>query len=378
MEHTFLRILENLAQCNNNFESATIFFDFSKIQTITVILTLTFKKHSPNKLTFGLMLLIQYLMKPFVFIFILIHTLSYSQIQGCTDELAKNYNSQATINDGSCLYDSITIKPIATAQLSDSLAETSGLIAWNNLFWTHNDDTDTTLYGIDVKGKIQKKIHLENVKNNDWESISQDSSFIYIGDFGNNLSGNRTDLHILRIEKKSFLANKPIIDSISFSYSNQIDLKPKSGNTTDFDCEAFIVTQDSIYLFTKQWTQNETSIYHLPKSPGNHIAQLKETINVQGLITDASLLSSRNAIVLCGYTRNGKPFLYLLNDYQNYNFSSGNRRRINFGLPFHQIEAISTFDEKTFFITNESFIKKPIINNPQQLHTIDLSFFLTQ
>ncbi|QBN18120.1 T9SS C-terminal target domain-containing protein [Flavobacterium nackdongense] len=316
-------------------------------------------------------------MKQFVFVFILIHTISYSQIQGCTDSLAKNYNSQATINDGSCLYDSIKIKPITTVQLSDSLVETSGLIAFDNLFWTHNDDTDTAIYGLNSNGKIQKKVHLENIKNNDWESISQDNSYLYIGDFGNNSRGNRTDLHILRIEKKSFLAHKPVIDTLSFSYSNQIDFSPKKGNTTDFDCEAFVVTQDSIYLFTKQWTQNETSIYALPKSAGKHIAQLKETINVKGLVTDASLLSSRNAIVLCGYTRNGKPFLYLLYDYQNNHFSSGNKRRIDLGLPFHQIEAIATFDEKTFYITNESFIKKPIINNRQQWHSLDLSPFLT-
>jgi hypothetical protein len=61
------------------------------------------------------------------------------------------------------------------------------------------------------------------VKNTDWEEISQDSSYIYVGDFGNNYQGNRTDLHILRIEKKSFLLNQPIIDTISFSYSNQTD-----------------------------------------------------------------------------------------------------------------------------------------------------------
>jgi len=315
-------------------------------------------------------------MKKLIIAFILIYTTSYSQIPGCTDALAKNYNSQATVNDGSCLYDSIKIKPLHTMQLSDSLVETSGLIAFDNLLWTHNDDTDTTLYGIDSKGKIQKKVRLENIKNNDWEAISQDSSYIYIGDFGNNLQGNRTDLHILRIDKQSFLANKPIIDSISFSYSNQIDFSPKKGNTTDFDCEAFVVTPDSIYLFTKQWTQNETSIYMLPKSPGKHVAQLKETINVKGLVTDASLLSSRNAIVLCGYTRNGKPFLYLLYGYQNYNFSKGNQRKIELALPFHQIEGIVTEDGKLFYLTNESFIRKPIINNPQQLHSLDLSSYL--
>jgi len=315
-------------------------------------------------------------MKKLIIAFVLIYTTSYSQIPGCTDALAKNFNSQATINDGSCLYDSAKIKPETTLQLSDSLVETSGLIAFDNLLWTHNDDHDTNIYGLDFSGKIKRKIKLENVKNNDWEEISQDSSYIYIGDFGNNLRGNRTDLHILRIEKKSFLDNKPIIDSINFSYSNQKDYNPKTGNTTDFDCEAFVVSHDSIYLFTKQWTQNETSIYVLPKASGNHIAQLKETVNVKGLVTGASFLNSSKSIALCGYTRNGQPFLFLLYDYQNYNFSKGNQRKIELALPFHQIEGIATEDGKLFYLTNESFIRKPIINNPQQLHSVDLSSYL--
>ncbi|WP_396169732.1 T9SS C-terminal target domain-containing protein [Flavobacterium sp.] len=315
-------------------------------------------------------------MKKLIVAFVLIYTTSYSQIPGCTDSLAKNFNSQATTNDGSCLYDSSKIKPETTLQLRDSLVETSGLIAFDNLLWTHNDDTDTILYGIDSNGIIQKKIQLENVKNNDWEEISQDSTHIYIGDFGNNLRGNRTDLHILRIDKQSFLANKPVIDSISFSYSNQLDFAPKDGNTTDFDCEAFVVSRDSVYLFTKQWTQTQTSIYVLPKFPGKHTAQLKETVNVKGLVTGATLFNSNNSIVLCGYTRTGQPFLYLMHEYQNYNFSIGNKRRIDIGLPFHQIEGITTSDGKIFYLTNESFTRKPIINNPQQLHTIDLSPFL--
>jgi hypothetical protein len=148
--------------------------------------------------------------------------------------------------------------------LNDSLNETSGLIVFDSLFWTHNDDHDTTIYGMDSKGKIQKKIKLEKVNNNDWEEISQDSSYIYIGDFGNNFQGNRKNLHLLRIEKKSFLLNKPLIDTISFSYSNQTDFSIQKENSTNFDCEAFVVSQDSIYLFSKQWSEKKTSVYVLP------------------------------------------------------------------------------------------------------------------
>ncbi len=315
-------------------------------------------------------------MKKAILFFLLCITSTYSQISGCTDALAKNFNPDATINDGSCIYASAKIKPETSRKLSDSLVETSGLTAFDHLLWTHNDDHDTTIYGLDSNGKIQKKIKLENVTNTDWEDISQDSSYIYIGDFGNNYQGNRTDLHILRIEKKSFLLNKPIIDTISFSYSNQTDFSIQKENTTDFDCEAFVVSQDSIYLFTKQWSQKKSSIYVLPKIPGNHIAQLKETLNVDGLITGATLSSFGKGIVLCGYSEMLQPFLYLLNDYKNNKFSTGNQRKIKLSLAFHQIEGIATEDDKLFYLTNESFIRKPFVNVPQQMHTVDLSSYL--
>jgi hypothetical protein len=312
----------------------------------------------------------------FFLLFILFTNFCQAQTQGCTDVLAKNYNPKATINDGSCLYKKAKVKATKTHKLSDSIPETSGLITFDKLLWTQNDDTDTLLYGLNSEGKIIKKINLNGVKNIDWEEISQDSSYIYVGDFGNNYRGNRTNLQILRIEKKSFLENAPIIDSIEFRYKNQTDFSPQKSNTTNFDCEAFVVLQDSIYLFTKEWSSNKTSVYRLPKTPGNYLANYKESINVKGLITAATLLPSRKGIVLTGYTKKYTTFLYLLYDYKNTDFSTGNQRKIKLKLPFHQIEGITTQDGSTFYISNESTIKKPILNTPQQIHAIDLSKYL--
>lgn len=315
-------------------------------------------------------------MKNPIFFFFLFITSTYSQISGCTDSQSINFNPKASKNDGNCDYKFSKIKPQSSIKLSDTLIETSGLMAFDNLLWTHNDDHDTTIYGLNSIGKIKSKIKLEKVKNNDWEEISQDSAYIYIGDFGNNYRGNRSDLHILRIEKNSFLSNNPLIESIAFSYSNQTDFTVQKENTTDFDCEAFVVSQDSIYLFTKQWTSKKTSVYVLPKTPGNYIAQLKETLNVDGLITAATPLPSKNGIVLCGYSKMLYPFLFLITDLKNYTFSTANKRKIKLALSFHQIEGIATIDGFHFYLTNESFIRKPIFNTPQQMHTVDLSRFL--
>ncbi|MRX68160.1 hypothetical protein SAMN06265349_103592 [Flavobacterium resistens] len=317
-------------------------------------------------------------MKKLSFYFFLIYCSVNSQVVGCNDLYAKNYDKTAIENNGSCQYENFKIRPKYSIRLNDSIKETSGLISFENLLWTHNDDHDKIIYGLDTLGKIKKKVILNKAINNDWEEISQDSSSVYIGDFGNNYSGNRNDLRILKINKKDFFEENPTIETISFKYADQTDFSPKKQNATDFDCEAFIVSKDSIYLFTKQWKSSKTSIYVLPNQPGNYIAQLKQTLDTKGLVTGATYLESKKLITLCGYSKLGKPFLYLLYGFKNNDFLSGNKRRIDLQLSFHQIEGITTIDGLHYYLTNETLIRKPIINVPAQIHYLDLSPILNQ
>ena len=311
-----------------------------------------------------------------VFLF-LFSTHLHSQILGCTDSLSKNYNPKATQNDGSCVYKTTNIRINNSVELNSLIKETSGLTKWNHFLWTFNDDTDTCLYALDtVTGMIQKTHRLYNVQNTDWEEISQDSTYLYVGDFGNNAKGNRTDLQILKIDKSGLLENKSNIVSLPFSYSNQTDFTPCAANKTNFDCEAFVVSNDSIYLFTKEWKSKKTSLYVLSKNPGTQVAQFKTTLNVDGLITGATFLESKKLLVLCGYSSILQPFIYLLYDYKNQEFFSGNKRKLNLKLPFYQIEGITTSDGLNYYLSNEDFTRKPFVSNLQQLHSIDLSSFL--
>ncbi len=297
---------------------------------------------------------------------------------GCTDPLASNYNSGATINDGSCIYSSASVVPDTSFTLSTTIQETSGLIFWDHYVWTHNDNTDLNLYSLDtLSGAITQTYTLSGVVNNDWEEISQDDSYIYLGDFGNNANGNRTDLKILRIEKNSILFNAPDIDTISFSYSNQTDFSPTGSCSTDFDCEAFIVSSDSIFLFTKQWIGKQTSVYSLPKTPGTYTAVLKTTYNISGLITGATYLQSKQLVVLCGYSNTLQPFTFLLYDFNGYNFFGGNKRKIAISLSLHQIEGVTTHDGLIYYYSNELFSRFKIITNEQKLHIVDLSLYLS-
>ena len=311
-------------------------------------------------------------MKTLTFLFFLTFLSTNGQIIGCMDVFSKNYSPIAVKND-SCLHKNVKVRAQYSVKLSDSIKETSGLIAFNNLLWTHNDDHDKTIYGLDTLGIIRKKVILNKVTNHDWEEISQDSSHLYVGDFGNNYSGNRTDLQILKIEKKSFLEGEPITETISFKYDDQTDFSPQKQNSTNFDCEAFIVSKNSIYLFTKEWQSSKTRIYALPNQSGNHIAKFKESLDTKGLVTGATYLEEKKLIALCGYSKHGKPFLYLLYNFKDHDFLSGNKRRIDIGLSFHQIEGIATNDGLHYYLTNEALVRKPVLNVHQQINYFDLT-----
>jgi hypothetical protein len=311
-------------------------------------------------------------MKFFIAIFFLFSVYSQSQVSGCTDTKAKNYDPNATINDGSCSYKKKTIRFSNSSLLPTKLVETSGLIHWNKRLWTHNDDTDTNLYALDtLTGNILETYLLPDVVNVDWEEISQDENYLYIGDFGNNASGNRTNLNILRIEKNSLLAHKPAIDFIKFKYANQINFEKQKRNTTNFDCEAFVITKDSICLFTKEWKSNKTTLYTLPKLPGDYIAQQSVSFDVEGLVTGATYLASKKRLLFCGYTKNGQPFIYLFYDFKGDNFFTGNKRKIKLKPKFQQIEGISSLDGIHYYITSEH-LKFLNINNPQRIQILDL------
>lgn len=246
------------------------------------------------------------------------------------------------------------IKPKKGQVLDKKLHETSGLLKFNHRFWTHNDDTDCNLYALDtLSGEILETYNLPNLKNNDWEDIAQDESHFYIGDFGNNAKGNRKDLHILKIEKQSLLARNPNIEHIYFNYPNQIDFSIQKPNKTNFDCEAMIIINDSIFLFSKEWRNKRTTIYSLPKTAGDYIAKPKESFKIKGLVTSACFLESKNKLALCGYTKNGRPFISVFSEFENTNFFSGKTLKYKLKPRFQQIESIYSQDGVHFTITNE-------------------------
>ena len=266
-------------------------------------------------------------------IFSLSFSVSHAQVYGCTDHEANNYNPAATNNDGSCVYPLTIFNPPVRFLLPDEVDETSGLAYINGKMWTINDSGGLpVLYAFDtISGEIVQRITVEGATNVDWESLADDDDYVYIGDFGNN-SGNRDDLSIYRVKKSdipllgdgSVTSNKTTF--VYVDYPGEV--KKRSEN--NFDCEAFIATDDSLYLFSKNHKDQKTKMYKLPKIPGNYVAQIVTTFNSRGLVTGADINADGTEVTLVGYVdKEWTPFTWLLFDFKDNKFFSGNKRRID-------------------------------------------------
>ena len=299
-----------------------------------------------------------------------------AQERGCTDPRAQNHQPEAAINDGSCRYAKTTVTPDFTTELPLTVSGSSGLFFWEGNLYTHNDHYEAGLYRLDTaEGLLLEHVPLPG-RFRDMEDAASDSLYIYLGDFGNNASGNRNDLRILRILKASLHDSLPQADTITFTYPEQTDSLPAAANSTDWDCEAMIAAGDSLYLFTKQWKSRQTMQYALPKRPGRHEARLVDSFAVGGLVTGADYDEENRVVVLCGYSTLLQPFILLLYDYGGNRFFSGNKRKIALKLPFHQVEAVAGAGSYIYYLTNEEF-RRNGFSTPARLHRIDLSTFLS-
>ncbi|MBN1159392.1 MAG: hypothetical protein JXA61_08420 [Bacteroidales bacterium] len=205
---------------------------------------------------------------------------------------------------------------ILTHELPAVLAENSGMAEFNGLLWFVNDGgNEPILHGFDTKlGSIRRQVYILDTDNIDWEEITQDESHFYIGDFGNN-SGNRRDLRIIILDKEDIQASDSIRPSgiINFSYADQTDFTPLPQHT-QYDCEAFVVQEDSVLLFTKDWIREETVVYTLPAKEGEYLARPGERFDSAGLITGATCLNPQKQLILLGYS-NYIPFIWIIQDF---------------------------------------------------------------
>jgi hypothetical protein len=297
---------------------------------------------------------------------------AYTQQPGCTDPYAPNFDPDATENDGSCTYGTTNYLPLRLSTLPGVITETSGLMFWNGLLWTHNDSGGSPdLFALDPDDTeiVLRKVRIKNASNADWEDITRDEAFAYIGDFGNN-NGTRTNLRIYKVSLDELEGDTATAEAIYFSYPDQTDFSSRPQNH-NFDAEAMVSLGDSLYIFSKNWANQRTKVYVLPKTPGTFTAHLKTEMFAGGLITSADFNEQDSVIMLTAYTKLLQPYIWLLWDFRESEVLSGNRRRINLNLPLHQVEGVAWKGGHEYWISNEA-----LGNLEAALHSINTTAWI--
>lgn len=299
---------------------------------------------------------------------------------GCTDPQATNYDANASMNDGSCIYSPTNYTLNLVNNLSDVLQENSGLIRVGDFLYTFNDSgSGAVIYELDTLGLVLRTITISGATNVDWEAITANATHVFIGDVGNN-NGNRHDLCLYRFLKSDLTLDTIQAEKLPFYWSDQTQFTSLP-NANNYDCEAIVAETDSVTLYTKNWVDLKTRRYRLPSFWIDTLAaQLMDSFAVDGLITDACLDTVMNRSYLLGYKNNGSnfytSFVWCLWDYQDHQVFSGNRRRIEVGnvLSLAQTEGIALKSTNKGYINSEKVTS--VITIAPKLFEFDFSQFV--
>ncbi|HLO57175.1 MAG TPA: hypothetical protein VK179_00385 [Bacteroidales bacterium] len=242
--------------------------------------------------------------------------------------------------------------------LPSVLDENSGMTSFGDLIWFINDSgNDSAMYGYSTQdNEVKRTVHIHSAHNTDWEDITQNNQYVFIGDFGNNAAGNRTDLRIYIIRKDDVIANDTVEPEgvINFSYEDQSDFSAQGNNNTNFDCEGFIATESTIVLFSKDWIDNKTRLYTLSIAPGLQTAMLKKEWNVGALVTSACYSGSAGDLYLAGYTESLTPVIWQFTGFNTETLNFDHVSRTDFDMLFTQTEGIMILNGQ-IYVSSEAF-----------------------
>jgi len=239
------------------------------------------------------------------------------------------------------------------------IKESSGVVVAGGKIWTHNDSGDPVLYGIDKTGKISDAIYV-GVKNKDWEDLAKDDAGnIYIGAFGNN-ANKRHDLQVLKISDPSKEEDKVATpELIEFSFPDQ-HLFPPAENEQNFDVEAMIWFNNSLYLFSKNRTipfTGYSKVYKVPATKGKYVAELIDSVYtgpepmLLNWVTSADISPDKTKLVLLSHDK-----LWLFTCFEGDKFFSGKKYTLTFGT-MSQKEGVCFYSNNELYITDEYLYK---------------------
>lgn len=250
--------------------------------------------------------------------------------------------------------DAELIEPVPFSELPKSLSESSGLEVIDGKIYSMNDHGgNAEIIVLDQNGEKENKLKIKSVKAEDWESLAANSKEFFIGDFGNN-SGNREDLTIYRFPLSELNQEDVKVKKIQFQYANQSSFKNKKRQHS-FDGESLIALEDELVIFSKDWVENATQVYHIPLTLNEEKLSISpsEKMPIGALITGADYDEKNKRLVLCGY-KDKYNFLWIFENSTSKEFLTPNFRKLELdGLYGAQIEGVTFLDDKTILFSTE-------------------------
>lgn len=242
--------------------------------------------------------------------------------------------------------------------LPSSIQESSGIEMVNSSsIWTHNDSGgQPELYEIDSLGNLIRTLTIKNASHVDWEDITADKDgHLYIGDVGNNLN-SRTDLKIYIIDHPdSILNNSTNAQKINFTLSDQHEFPPAVTNL-NYDIEAMVWLNDSLYLFSKNRTSpytGYTKYYRLPAKAGTYVAELVDSFYGGSSsawdyqICAADISPDEKQLFLLSHDK-----AWIFSCFEGSHFFSGSMQQLNLSSNT-QKEGVCYNTDSTIYITDE-------------------------
>lgn len=196
--------------------------------------------------------------------------------------------------------------------MGPQLQESSGLALYDNRLWSMNDSEGAPeLIWLDLPAGRLGSVKLEGATNFDWEALALGDEQLYLLDCGNN-RGDRIWMQLYAVPLSGLKQASVGVERSDFRWGDtQYQVARREHNN---DCEAAAWVDGQIWLFTKNWQDQQSRLYKL--TPGTDRQQLltQKIMNVGGLVTGADYSAEHKMLVLLGYgsgLRLLQPFIWL-------------------------------------------------------------------
>jgi predicted esterase len=252
---------------------------------------------------------------------------------------------------------------LTSYKLPLALKNASGVLkGQDGTFWSVNDGQGKLplMFNFDTTGKVIRTVRIQGATNVDWEDLTQDSEGnIFIGDIGNE-NNLRKSFQVYKIAGSKIKADDNVpSETISFTLPDQREFPPTT-KRLNFDLEAMFWHNKAIYFLSKNRSvpfSGYTKLYKVPDVAGSYVAQLMDSIKLDGAttreagwITSAAISADASKLVLLGHEK-----VWVLTGFKPDQFSKG--KVTTFTLPYQSSKkGIAFNNDTTLLITDEYFL----------------------